>query len=44
MKEIETHRHTEQTPMSRFKIVYLKAFEIIFNFMEKLFTQKIIKV
>ena len=44
MKEIETHKHTEQTPMSHFKIVDLKAFEIIFNFIEKLFTEKIIKV
>ena len=30
--------------MSHFKIVDLKAFEIIFNFIEKLFTEKIIKV
>lgn len=44
MKELETHKHTEQTPMSHFKIVDLKAFEIIFNFIEKLFTEKIVKV
>ena len=44
MKELKTHKHTEQTPMSHFKIVDLKAFEIIFNFIEKLFTEKIIKV